>query len=37
VLKFGVKTLINKNNSNSLILTNLELEFEPCMLNLIWK
>jgi hypothetical protein len=28
---------INKNNSSSLILTNLELQFEPCMLNLIWK
>jgi hypothetical protein len=37
VLKFGVKTPINKNNSNSLIITNLELKFEPCMLNLIWK
>jgi hypothetical protein len=33
VLKFGV----NKNNSSSLILTNLELRFEVCMLNLIWK
>jgi hypothetical protein len=28
-LKFGVKTRINKNNSSSLILTNLELQFEP--------
>jgi hypothetical protein len=37
VLKFRVKTLVNKNNSSSLILTNLELTFEPCMLNLIWK
>jgi hypothetical protein len=37
VLKFEVKTPINKNNSSSLILTNLELRFEPCMLNLIWK
>jgi hypothetical protein len=37
VLKFGVKTLINKNNSSSLILTNLELKFEACMVNLIWK
>jgi hypothetical protein len=27
----------NKNNSSSLILTNLELKFEACMLNLIWK
>jgi hypothetical protein len=26
---------INKNNSSSLILTNLELKFEACMLNLI--
>jgi hypothetical protein len=32
VLKFGVKTLINKNNSSSLIFTNLELKFEACML-----
>jgi hypothetical protein len=37
VLKFGVKTLVNKNNSISLILTNLELKFEAWMLNLIWK
>jgi hypothetical protein len=37
VLKFGVKTPINKNDSSSLILTNLQLRFEPCMLNLIWK
>jgi hypothetical protein len=37
VLKFGVKTPINKNNSSSLILVNLELRFEPYMLNLIWK
>jgi hypothetical protein len=37
VLKFGVKTPINKNNSSSLIFTNLELKFEACMLNLIWK
>jgi hypothetical protein len=35
VLKFGVKTPVNKNNSSSLILTNLELKFEACMLNLI--
>jgi hypothetical protein len=33
VLKFGIKTLVNKNNSRSLILTNLELQFEPYMLN----
>jgi hypothetical protein len=37
VLKFGVKTPINKYNSNSLILINLELKFEACMLNLVWK
>jgi hypothetical protein len=37
VLKFGVKTHINKNNSSSLILTNMELQFEACMLHLIWK
>jgi hypothetical protein len=37
VLKFGVKRPVNKNNSSSLILTNLELKFEACMLNLIWK
>jgi hypothetical protein len=36
-LKFGVKTPVNKNNSSSLILTNLELKFKACMLNLIWK
>jgi hypothetical protein len=37
VLKFWVKTPINKNNSSSLILTNPELKFEECMPNLIWK
>jgi hypothetical protein len=37
VLKFGVTTPVNKNNSNSLILTNMELKFEAYMLNLIWK
>jgi hypothetical protein len=37
VLKFGVKTLVNKNNSSSLIFANMELIFEACMLNLIWK
>jgi hypothetical protein len=26
-----------RNNSSSLILTNLELKFQPYMLNLIWK
>jgi hypothetical protein len=35
-LKFGVKT-VNKNNSSSLIITNVDLNFEACMLNLIWK
>jgi hypothetical protein len=28
---------VNKNNSNSFMLTNLELKFEVCMFNLIWK
>jgi hypothetical protein len=28
---------INKDNSSSLIITNLELTFEACMPNLIWK
>jgi hypothetical protein len=37
VLKFGVKIPVKKNNSSSLILTNLGLRFEPYMLNLIWK
>jgi hypothetical protein len=37
VLKFGVKNHVKKNNSSSFILTNLELRFEACMLNLIWK
>jgi hypothetical protein len=37
MLKFGVKTPVNKMNSTSLILTNLGLRFEPYMLNLIWK
>jgi hypothetical protein len=37
VLKFGVKTPVNKNNFSSLILTNLEMKFKVCMLNLIWK
>jgi hypothetical protein len=30
MLKFGVKTPVNKNNSNSLIITNMELRFEMC-------
>jgi hypothetical protein len=37
VLKFRVKTLVNQKNFSSLITTNMELRFEPCMLNLIWK
>jgi hypothetical protein len=37
VLKFGVKTLVNKKNFSSLIITNMELRFEPCVFNLIWK
>jgi hypothetical protein len=37
VLKFWVKTPINKKNSSSLIITNMELRFGPCALNLIWK
>ena len=32
-----VKTLVNKNYSSSLIITNVKLRFKPCMLNLIWK
>jgi hypothetical protein len=37
VLKFGFKTPVNKKNPSSVILTNLELQFEPCMYNSIWK
>jgi hypothetical protein len=37
VFKFWIKTLINKKNFSSLIITNMELRFEPCVLNLIWK
>jgi hypothetical protein len=37
VLKFGVNNLVNKNNSNSVILTNLELKFEACMLKVRCK
>jgi hypothetical protein len=29
--------LVNKNNSSSLTLANMEFRFEPCMLHLIWK
>jgi hypothetical protein len=32
VLKFGVKTPVNKNNSSSLILTNLKFKFEACLI-----
>jgi hypothetical protein len=35
VLKFWVKTPVNKKNSSSLIIANMELRFEPCVLNLI--
>ena len=27
----------NKKNSSSFIVTNMELRFEPCVFNLIWK
>jgi hypothetical protein len=37
MLKFWVKTLVNKKNFSSLITTNMELKFEPCVLNLIWR
>jgi hypothetical protein len=37
MLKFLVKTLVNKKNSSSLIVTNMELRFEPGVLNLIQK
>jgi hypothetical protein len=30
VLKFWVKALVNKRNSSSLIITNMEFRFEPC-------
>jgi hypothetical protein len=29
------KTLVNKKNFSSLIITNMKLRFEPCVLNLI--
>jgi hypothetical protein len=29
--------LVKKMNSNTFILTNLKVVFEPCVLNLIWK
>jgi hypothetical protein len=31
------KDPIHKKNFNSLIITKMELRFEPCVLNLIWK
>jgi hypothetical protein len=37
VLKFGVKTGMNKINSKSLILTNVDLKFKACVLKLSWK
>jgi hypothetical protein len=37
VLKFWVKTLVDKKSFNSLIITNMELRFEPCVLNLKQK
>ena len=35
VLEYWVKTLVSKNNSSSLIFTNIELRFEQCVFNLI--
>jgi hypothetical protein len=37
VLKSWVKTSINKIKFSSLIIINMELRFEPCVLNLIQK
>jgi hypothetical protein len=37
MLKFWVKTLVNKMNFSSLIITNMELRFESCVFTLIWK
>jgi hypothetical protein len=37
VLKLWIKTLVNKKNSSSFIITKLELRFEPCVLTLTWK
>jgi hypothetical protein len=38
-LSVGVlsQDLVKKNNSSSFILTSIDLRFEPCVLNLIWK
>jgi hypothetical protein len=35
MLKFRVKISINKKNFRSLLITKIELRFEPCVLNLI--
>ena len=37
LLKFWIKIPTNKKNFISFIITNMELRFEPCVLNLIWK
>jgi uncharacterized membrane protein YpjA len=37
MLEFWIKTPINKKNPSLLILTNIKLKFEECILNLIWK
>jgi hypothetical protein len=37
MLKFWVMTCFNKKNFSSLIFTNMELRFEPGVLNLIWN
>jgi hypothetical protein len=37
MLKFWVKIVVKKNNITSLKITNMELRFELCVLNLIWK
>jgi hypothetical protein len=37
VLKFWVKTPFNRKNFSSFIITNMELRFELCLFNLIWK
>jgi hypothetical protein len=37
MLKFWVKAPVKKKNFSSLMITNMELRFEPCVLKLIWK
>jgi hypothetical protein len=37
MFKFWVKTLVNKKNFSSLIIIDMELRFEQCVLNLISK